>query len=58
MKDTKMDRCIAGFIVGLIILVFISDGVWHRHLVKLGHGEYNSTTGEFQFLPPCNKETK
>lgn len=44
-----------GWICAIIFLIFVvnPDEIWHDRIVKAGHGEYNSTTGEFQFLPSC-----
>jgi hypothetical protein len=45
-----------GLAIALVFFMFIDpDSMWHKIIVKEGHGEYNSITGEFQFLPPCGK---
>jgi hypothetical protein len=57
-----MNNFIGGFMIGFVAALVImssfinADEIWHQNIVRQGHGEYNSTTGEFQFLPPCNKE--
>ena len=56
-----MGEFIAGIAVGLFIgtgafIIIDPDTKWHKSILEHGHGEYNRTTGEFQFLPACNKE--
>lgn len=59
-----MDKFVVGVVVGwvlgflVIYWVINPDKLWHEVIIKEGHGEYNRTTGEFQFLPACNKESK
>jgi hypothetical protein len=58
-----MNNFIVGIIIGILLVVIITfildpDKIWQDNIIKAGHGEYNSTTGKFQFLPACNKETK
>ena len=53
-----------GFLVGILIgvilgsILALSTGniVSYSNVIEQGHGEYNRTTGKFQFLPACNKE--
>lgn len=52
---------IAGFFVGLVIVVattvyYDSHYKSFETIIEAGHGEYSKTTGEFQFLPACNKD--
>ena len=60
--DKNTVHFLSGYIVGalaaLLVLIFTinSYDVWHKDIIEQGHGEYNRTTGEFQFLPACNKE--
>jgi len=52
----EMIKQIPGIMIGLWVAVVISiivDPNWEQLIVQKGHAEYNSTTGKFQFLPPC-----
>lgn len=55
-----MIEFISGIFVGILIIVIGLNIVnpktdWENKIIKAGHGEFNSTTGKFQFLPACKK---
>lgn len=60
IERIKMIEFISGIFVGILIIVIGLNIVnpktdWENKIIKAGHGEFNSTTGKFQFLPACKK---
>jgi hypothetical protein len=57
MRDALIGAVVGVMSILFILLVVIDiDNIWHNKIVKAGHGEYNRTTGEFQFLPIGDRE--
>ena len=53
-----MSEFFVGIFTGILITLLIvglvnSDTIWHKSIIEAGHGQYNTTTGKFEFLKPC-----
>ena len=53
--DAEGTAFIMGITLGIVLSMFLTfvvidpDEIWHKKIIEKGCGEYNSTTGEFQW---------
>lgn len=55
-RGEDMANFIAGFLLGLFILIFFINGSHsYTDIIRHGCGEYNSITGQFQWRTPNDR---